>query len=707
MVSDTSETIMAKRRTPRKSSSSPDIPPVVRLWLLRILVPLGGYREFVCYSEFRSDALAMAVGLEEWIDPSIREYDKKAVTTQLRKIHQACEEESWDAMVPSCLQRNIKRLADLANLSETDCRILEFAVILNDGQLVALASDCLEELSTLKLFNVLSVVLDLPEKDVCASLSPHGVLAKTGLLSIERQGTSSLREKFDLLSKSFANHILSFDADPVTLLRDIITPSTQAELTLDDFGHISESLSLLLPYLRHAFATGRKGVNIFLQGQPGTGKSQLAKVIAEEFGCELFEIASEDSENKPVDGERRLRAFKAAQCFFSMRRAILLFDEVEDVFDDGDYGFGRKSTAQTRKAWINRMLESNPVPTLWLSNSIQSLDPAFIRRFDMVIELPLPSRRQRERIIRGACSDLLDDADVTRIAEHESLAPAVVTRTASVVRAIRQELGSRETVRAMEFLIGNTLEGQGYPRLRRSDGSGLPELYDTAFINADADLAGIAESLAAARSGRLCLYGPPGTGKTAYGQWLANRLDLPLQTRRASDLMSMWVGESEKKIARTFRQAAEENALLMIDEVDSFLQDRRGDLRGWEISLVNEMLTQIESFPGVFIASTNLMRNLDQAALRRFDLKVRFDFMTCEQAAKLLCRFCDRIRLPAPGPDHLARLARLRGLTPGDFAVMARRHRFHPFASCDALIKALEAECTIKEGPPVAIGFLQ
>lgn len=698
---------MAKRRNPRRPLNPLDIPPIVRLWLLRILVPLGGYREFISYSEIRSDPLAIAVGLEEWIDPSPREYDKKTATTQLRKIYQACEDESWDAMVPSCLQRNVKRLADLANLSETDCRILEFAVILNDGQLVALAADYLGELSTLRLFNALTVVLDLSERDVCASLSPHGVLATTGLLSIDRQGTSSLREKFDLLSRSFADHILSFDADPVVLLRDILTPSTPAELSLADFDHVGESLSLLLPYLKHALTTGRKGVNIFLQGQPGTGKSQLAKILAKEFDCELFEVASEDSENKPVDGERRLRAFKAAQCFFSKRRAILLFDEVEDVFDDGDYGFGRKSTAQTRKAWINRILESNPVPTLWLSNSIQSLDPAFIRRFDMVIELPLPSRRQRERIIREACSDLLDEADMVRIAEHESLAPAVVTRAASVVRTIHKELVSCDAARAMALLIGNTLEGQGYLRLRRSDDNRLPEFYDTAFINADADLAKIAESLIAARSGRLCLFGPPGTGKTAYGKWLADRLDLPLQTKRASDLLSMWVGESEKKIARTFRQAAEENALLMIDEVDSFLQDRRGDLRGWETSLVNEMLTQIESFPGVFIASTNLMKNLDQAALRRFDLKIKFDFMTCEQAAKLLCRFCAKANIPAPGPDHLMRLARLRGLTPGDFAVMARRHRFHPFASCDALIEALEAECEIKEGPQAAIGFLQ
>ncbi|MEI2625957.1 MAG: AAA family ATPase [Giesbergeria sp.] len=72
--------------------------------------------------------------------------------------------------------------------------------------------------------------------------------------------------------------------------------------------------------------------------------------------------------------------------------------------------------------------------------------------------------------------------------------------------------------------------------------------------------------------------------------------------------MSMWVGGNEKNIARHSMQAEQDGCrCLLIDEVDSFLQDRRGAQRGWEVSLVNEMLTQMESFPGVFIASTNLM----------------------------------------------------------------------------------------------------
>jgi ATPases of the AAA+ class len=150
--------------------------------------------------------------------------------------------------------------------------------------------------------------------------------------------------------------------------------------------------------------------------------------LACELACELFEVASEDADGDPVNGERRLRAFRAAQSFFAQREALVVFDEVEDVFNDGNGIFGRKSTAQLRKAWINRMLEENPVPTLWLSNSIEGLDPAFIRRFDMVFELPVPPKRQRERILQTSCGDLLDARSISRIADAESLAPAVVVK---------------------------------------------------------------------------------------------------------------------------------------------------------------------------------------------------------------------------------------------------------------------------------------
>jgi SpoVK/Ycf46/Vps4 family AAA+-type ATPase len=694
------------RRRSRYTANAADPDPIILLWLLRILVPLGGHREFVGSHGFNNDTLAGVLGLGHWIDPSPNDFDPKAVRSELRVLHQKAEKQWAKAALPACLRNNIRQLSDLVGLSTTDCRILEFAVSIHNERLLDDTADYLGQLSSVKVFHALSVILNLPEPEIRASLSAQGILARSGLVSVSRSGTSTLRDKLDLLSDDFADLMASSEADPISLLRGMVSVAGPSQLKLADYSHITPSLEILRPYLRHAFKTGRRGVNIFLHGAPGTGKSQLARALADELGCELFEVASEDADGDPVNGELRLRAFRAAQSFFAQRRALIVFDEVEDVFNDGDSFFGRKSTAQVRKAWINRMLEENPVPTLWLSNSIDGLDPAFIRRFDMVFELPVPPKKQRERILQESCGDLIDAARISRIAEAESLAPAVVAKASSVIRSIRDDLGPKACAAALERLISNTLEAQGHRPLVENDPNRLPEIYDPCFIHADADLASVAAGLVAARAGRLCLYGPPGTGKTAYGRWLAEQLGIPLLIKRASDLMSMWVGENEKNIARAFRQADQEGALLLIDEVDSFLQDRRGAQRGWEVSMVNEMLTQMESFSGVFIASTNLMTGLDQAALRRFDLKVKFDFLRPDQASELVRRYCQQLNLPAPQPDLLSRAMRLNRLTPGDFAAVLRQHRFRPIESPVALVAALEAECAVKEGGKAAIGYL-
>jgi SpoVK/Ycf46/Vps4 family AAA+-type ATPase len=238
------------------------------------------------------------------------------------------------------------------------------------------------------------------------------------------------------------------------------------------------------------------------------------------------------------------------------------------------------------------------------------------------------------------------------------------------------------------------------------DSTALPEVYDPAFIAADANLAHIAEGLMMSRSGRLCLDGPPGTGKTAFARWLAERMSLPIVIKRASDLMSKWVGENEQNNSRAFKEADQGGAILLIDEVDSFLQDRRGAQHRWEATLVNEMLTQMESFSGIFIGTTNLMTGLDQAALRRFDLKVKFDFLRPEQSCELFQRYCQQLTLPAPASAVLMQLSRLSHLTPGDFAAVIRQHRFRPICSTEAFLAALAGECEIKALGKGAIGFM-
>jgi SpoVK/Ycf46/Vps4 family AAA+-type ATPase len=115
----------------------------------------------------------------------------------------------------------------------------------------------------------------------------------------------------------------------------------------------------------------------------------------------------------------------------------------------------------------------------------------------------------------------------------------------------------------------------------------------------------------------------------------------------------------------------------------------------------------MEWHSGVFIASTNLMEGLDQAALRRFDIKTKFGYLKPEQAWALFRKLCDSLGLDI-GTDCQQALDQLAFLTPGDFAVIARRHRFQPFPDGASVILGLDEECQLKEEakPHRSIGFV-
>lgn len=700
--------------------NSPRVEPLVRLWLLRLLVPMGMAQE--CLEERRSyrsadrdyvNALAEIFDAgDQWFCKAKDVISPKNTINSLRRIYNNEAKNLSKAKVPGLLAKNVVRLSKLVGLSRTDCRILEFAVFLHTDEMLRETTDMLGSLSSTKLCRALAMILDLPEADIHKSLGNKGVLTRSGLVPRikEWRDHDELKDRLALISSGFSDAMLCKDADPSTLLRDIVSLSAPAHLGLDDFSHKASEIDVLAPYLGQSLMTGRQGVNILIYGVPGTGKTQLARILAGETGCKLFEVASEDEDGDPLNDRGRLRCFHLAQALLSGQKLLILFDEIEDVFHSGaDYQFdaeiGYGETKRNPKAWFNRQLEENRTPTLWIANSIHGIHPAFMRRFDMVVEMPVPPRRQREKIIRTCCSDLLSERDIERISSAERLVPAVVTRASSVVETIGDELAQTDQAATLELIINNTLEAQGHRRIKRYDPNQLPETYNPEFIHADADVESIAAGLKETRAGRLCLYGPSGTGKTAYGRWLAEQLEVPLLVKRGSDLISMWVGETEKNIAECFRQAEMEGAILLIDEIEGFLQDRRMAKHSWEVTGVNEMLTQMESFPGVFIASTNLVDYLDQASLRRFDLKIEFDFLLPQQSQALLESYCHTLNLDAPDNGLAARLSRLHNLTPGDFAAVMRRHRFKPVCSAAEIMTALEEECSLKENFKRPIGF--
>lgn len=215
----------------------------------------------------------------------------------------------------------------------------------------------------------------------------------------------------------------------------------------------------------------------------------------------------------------------------------------------------------------------------------------------------------------------------------------------------------------------------------------------------------LARGLREAGGGRLCLYGPPGTGKSAYAAWLAAEINRPLVRKTVAEITSCYVGETEKLIAEAFAQAKRDNAVLLLDEADSFLRDRTLSQRSWETTQVNEMLAQMESYSGYFIATTNLLRDLDAASLRRFDLKAKFDFLKPEQSVILAEQ-----QLRAMGLDlddaSRRRLLQWQTLTPGDFAAVERQSRFRPLNCAAAFVDRLGEEIKVKGLPSARkIGF--
>lgn len=707
------------------SMNAHDMPPIVVLWILRTLVELGGDRELVGPDGFRSNALARAIGLghrvaEEsatWndlgdlgiscdIDGFAGGATRQKVLAELRRLHVRAERGSAKALVPAIPASNIECLSNLVGLSEVDARLLAFAAFCQCETVLHDALGWIGTMSQRRTYRALSIILGVQEVHIRDALSPRGVLARSGLLTMSRRWDDELPDMFGLLSEQFGEQLICTDAEPALLIHDSVRPAPAPELQVADYPHLEQALSILRPYVKKALASGRTGVNLLLHGEPGTGKTQLARILAADAGCELFEVSGEDANGDAMHGVLRLRAYRAAQCFFAARKSMIVFDEAEDLFAGEEGFFGARSIAQKRKGLVNCMLEENPVPAVWISNSIGAMDPAFIRRFDLVVEVPVPPRRQRERVLRAECADLLDENGIRRLSTVERLAPAVVARAANVVRIVGNDLPAAAAAAALEAIIANTLEAQGHSVAWRNVPTRLPETYDPSFIRADADLVSLAEGLGRTGYGRLCLYGPPGTGKTAYARWLSEQLDRPLLLRKASDLLGMYVGENERNIADAFRTAERDRAILLIDEIDSFLQDRRKAGPAWEVSMVNELLTGMEAFGGIFIASTNLMQGLDQAALRRFDCKVRFDYLDWQQIVALLDRTCAALVLAPADAIERRIVSRLCNLTPGDFAAVSRRHQFQPLRSAGAFIEALSAECALKEGARAAIGFL-
>jgi SpoVK/Ycf46/Vps4 family AAA+-type ATPase len=515
-------------------------------------------------------------------------------------------------------------------------------------------------------------------------LSDNGLLVRFGLIGKDDNDDCHLS---DLVDKILSKKQLA--APQIHAL--LLGAPASASLSWDDFAHLGELRDLAARILAHGGDNAAKAANILIYGPPGTGKSEFVKTLAARLGLSAHFVGEDNGDNTEPNRQERIAALMIANALGATGKMIVAVDEADDLFEGVDEDSA--ATRQGSKVFMNRLVERITAPTIWIVNDISLLDPAVVRRMNLVMRFPKPSLSVRKKMIER----IAERAEFRFAASEAAKLARLPAAPALIENAIRSAARIDGSGREAQQILECGLQAMG---VREIMAAPAPLAFDPALSSADVNLMDLADRAMTAPTKALsfCLSGPPGTGKSAYARYLAEKLDMEALDKRYSDLISSYLGESEKAIAQAFEEAADMRAFLILDEADSLLRDRGAARHSWEITQVNEMLTWMERHPYPFACTTNAPDLMDQATARRFLFKVRFLPMTSEQIAAAFRR---AFTLECPNFVLAS-----KGLTPGDFAVVARKAEVFSERDPLRLGKWLEEEVSAKpDGNRRRIGF--
>lgn len=446
-----------------------------------------------------------------------------------------------------------------------------------------------------------------------------------------------------------------------------ITSDRKPRVTYEEIGGMKEQIKRLreiveLP-MRHPEVFARLGIEphsgILMYGSPGCGKTLIAKALASESEANFFIINGPEIMNKYYgETEARLRdIFKEAR---ESSPSIIFIDEIDAIAPKREEAFGdvEKRVVAQLLALMDGMSERGQVIVLGATNRPESLDPALRRpgRFDREIEIGVPNAEGRLEILqihtRGM--PLSEDIDL------QELAAELHGYTGADIKALCREAAMKALRRYLpeidlegdkispEILVGMVITNRDFKegmkeiiptamrefyvevaRVKWNDVGGLYEakrtLHDN-LITAIRDPDKFAKMGIRPPRGAL-LYGPPGTGKTLLAKSLATESSANIIVVRGPEVLSKWVGESEKAIREIFRKAkASSPCIVVFDELDSLARPRgqEEDMSGNE-RVLSQILTEMDdsgSAGVVVIGITNRPDLIDTSLLRpgRLDL---------------------------------------------------------------------------------------
>lgn len=426
---------------------------------------------------------------------------------------------------------------------------------------------------------------------------------------------------------------------------------------------------------------GKKPVSLLFYGKPGSGKTELAKSLCKETKKNIYIFKNEAEKNN----FRGPSVLGKLVCLLSMERpdSIIVVDEADSLLKTVQFSFFGFEPSDN-KGTVNKMLENNKDKVIYIINHQHQIDESTKRRFTFSLKFEAMPQTMLRSIAESKIKPLeISESTKTKILDlldKYKLSGSSAENIASVIEGMN--CPDEETIlsKVQVVMKENSLLLNGKSKMRES----ACKEYDLSIVNATMNPEKIVKMVKNAQeysekhkdseSGvRMLFYGLSGTGKTEFARYIAETLHKPILLKRASDILSMWVGGSEKNIRDAFEEAERTGSILLFDEADSFFQDRQNAHNSWEITQVNEFLTQMEEFSGILICTTNLRKIMDPAMQRRFHILSEFKALS-EDGIKTLCtRYFPELEF---SEGQVEKVAKYRTATPGDFAAIHGRFRF-------------------------------
>lgn len=603
---------------------------------------------------------------------------------------------------PGCTELSVNAIMKRCAITRAEQQLLLFSITIHENHLLgSMFHFFFQKVTPGQFYKVLAYVLDEPVKNIQAALRADSFLSKAGMLSMDVRPVMGFEDRLDV-GYGLSETLEIANGDWNEIVSGVCAKARPSNLQESDFSHIAKEWSLVLNYIKGAAATGRAGANILLHGPPGCGKTEFARAVLASSDLRGFELFIEQPNGHSMSSTQRRSYYRQANLYLQHEASsVLLVDEMDGLLDINSLeGNWRNPNKTFSKASANAQLESNPVPTIWITNNAEHLDSAQMRRFDLVLRFNPLGRHA----IRRQLNDKLKKHGVSNHwIDTTSAAPELTPGLVNTLSLVAESLTQSKTGNTdMEEMLNISLRQRGIKVSRKA-----PQKYRIEYCNASLQIDVLTATMTAKHDARFLLYGGTGTGKTAFARHIADTLNLEPKLVRPSDILGAYVGQTEQNIANLFETTDPEESLIILDEFESLAANRKRARANWEVSMINEMLTQIEAYEGRVIACTNLINHIDPAIRRRFQSKVELLPLTQQQRSNL---FNDSIRkLGLPNSTHhfaSTELYATEHLAYGHFANALEVAEYAPNLTMNTFVELLIQELESTNGSTTKrIGF--